>query len=435
MAQERVEITGFSPVSPDVLWTVCGDFARPWHPLVVAMELQRDEHMATVRAFKVVDDAGFYRERLIYRSDSDRTLQYEHLKGIAGVVSYRARLAIIPVADGGSRIEWIAEIEAETERAREIAHGTAAIFQAGIDFLAEPTNTHLQPAGAFPDKSVAEPSPHQLHTLRIGGQPELAVTANTTAGNTLVLFLHGIGGGRDNWTDQLQRLTGRWTAAALDLRGYGDSRLGESQTTVDDYCNDILRVMDRFGARRLVLCGLSYGSWLATSFAMRHPGKLAGLVLSGGCTGMSEASDAEREGFLQSRQAPLDAGKAPVDFADAVVSVLAGPHASDETRSALRRSMAAIPAATYRDALNCFTHPPEKFDFSRLGMPVLMMTGEYDRLASPAEIRGVAQRIVEQAQAPSVRFEVIADAGHVCNIEQPDAYTNVLIEFLEGLTP
>jgi pimeloyl-ACP methyl ester carboxylesterase len=45
--------------------------------------------------------------------------------------------------------------------------------------------------------------------------------------------------------------------------------------------------------------------------------------------------------------------------------------------------MAAIPAATYRDALVCFTNPLERFDFSRLTMPVLMMTGEHDRLAPP----------------------------------------------------
>jgi pimeloyl-ACP methyl ester carboxylesterase len=84
--------------------------------------------------------------------------------------------------------------------------------------------------------------------------------------------------------------------------------------------------------------------------------------------------------------------------------------------------MAAIPAATYRDALTCFTNPLERFDFSRLTMPVLMMTGEHDRLAPPAEIRGIAGRIWDSAPRPDVRFEVIPDAGHVCNVEQPEAY-------------
>ena len=65
--------------------------------------------------------------------------------------------------------------------------------------------------------------------------------------------------------------------------------MGFRQSTIDDYCEDILRVMAAFNADKIILCGLSYGSWIVTSFAMRRPDKLAGLVLSGGCAGMSEA--------------------------------------------------------------------------------------------------------------------------------------------------
>ena len=263
-----------------------------------------------------------------------------------------------------------------------------------------------------------------------------ACSAQDSAGDgstTLCLFLHGIGGARGNWLPQVKAAGGVMHAAALDLRGYGGSALGGAPSTVDDYCNDILRVRDALGADRLVLVGLSYGAWIATSFAMRHPGLLAGLVLSGGCTGMSEAGIEERERFRESRRVPLDAGQTPADFAPSVVKVLAGPNASEAVREQLLASMAAIPSPTYRDALDCFTDPPERFDFSRLAMPVLMMTGEYDRLAPPAEIRGVADRIHALSPAPDIRYEVIADAGHVCNVEQPGTYNRILLDFLGRL--
>ena len=102
-------------------------------------------------------------------------------------------------------------------------------------------------------------------------------------------------------------------------------------------------------------------------------------------------------------------------------------------RKTLFDSMAAIPAATYRDALNCFTNPLERFDFARLTMPVLMMTGEHDRLAPPSEIRAVAGRIWDAAPRPDVRFEVIEGAGHVCNVERPDLYNRHLLTFLGRL--
>jgi pimeloyl-ACP methyl ester carboxylesterase len=272
-----------------------------------------------------------------------------------------------------------------------------------------------------------------VRTVQLAGAPRIVLNHTGPRANILCLFLHGIGGSRTNWDAQLAVAGQHVTAAAMDLRGYGDSDLGPAPSTVDDYCQDIRRAMGHFGASRLVLCGLSYGSWIATSFAMRHPEKLSGLILSGGCTGMSEASAEEQAAFRAAREVPLNQGKSPADFAPTVVQLIASPNAGPEVREQLRASMAAIPSATYRDALQCFAHPKERFDFSKLTMPVLMMTGEHDRLAPPTEIRGVAERIHAASPDPNVRFEVIAGAGHVCNVEAPASYNRVLTEFLQSL--
>ncbi len=262
------------------------------------------------------------------------------------------------------------------------------------------------------------------------GSPTLALSTTPYKDGPLCLFLHGIGGNRKNWTTQLKAAGTVLQCAAMDLRGYGDSNLGATQSTIDDYCNDILWVREKFGVDQLILCGLSYGAWIATSFAIRHPELLAGLVLSGGCTGMSEASPQERQAFRTSREVPLDAGQRPADFAQNVVEIIAGPNANEEAKQELHASMAAIPAETYRDALRCFTNPLETFDFSKLTKPVLMMTGEHDRLAPPEEIRAVADRINKAAPNADVRFERIDGAGHVCNVEAPERYNTLLLEFL-----
>ena len=150
---------------------------------------------------------------------------------------------------------------------------------------------------------------------------------------------------------------------------------------------------------------------------------------------MSEAPTAEREAFLAARQKPLDEGLSPRDFAEQVVKVIAGPHASAEVREKLHTSMATIPAHSYRDALWCFAHPQEKFDFAGIACPVLMMTGEHDRLASPSEIQGVAKRIHGAARNPNVQFEVLSGAGHLCNIENPTLYNAFLTRFLRRIAP
>jgi pimeloyl-ACP methyl ester carboxylesterase len=427
MPRDTVQVTGRVAADPAQVWAVLRDFCGLWHPWVATMVPERDARGALVRAFTVVGEDTVYREQLTWFSDSDRSLGYTHLEGISGCEAYDARVTVT-AAEGGAVVSWSAVVKAPAARLGAICEGTRAVYEAGIAALESQVQSRILTGAEAEEVSLAALEDRQFDDL-----PRLALTTAGGTGPRLCLFLHGIGGNRGNWRDQLAVAGGVMPAAALDLRGYGDSTLGARQSTVDDYCDDILRVMQVMGAERLVLVGLSYGSWIATSFAMRYPQMLDGLVLSGGCTGMSEAGPEEREAFRLSREVPMDAGQTPRDFAPAVVKVLAGPNASDQVKKRLYDSMAAIPAATYRDALVCFTNPLERFDFAKVTMPVLLMTGEHDRLASPQEIRAVAGRIWDAAPRADVRFEVIADAGHVCNVEQPGAYNRALLDFLRKL--
>ena len=434
MGRETVHVMARADVAPAALWPTARDFCGLWHPFLATIRQERGDKGAVIRRFTAHGEDTVYREQLTYLSDSDHTLAYTHLEGIRGATRYTARLTITPREAGGSVLTWTAEIEAPGPRASEIAKGTAPVFEAGIEAILARAG---QPMADAPQTGQTPPLP--LTETVLDGTPSLALTHTGRKGDTLALFLHGIGGARQNWARQVQEAGHVMTACAMDLRGYGQSTLGFRQSTVDDYCDDILRVMQHFGAKKLVLVGLSYGSWIATSFAMRHPELLAGLVLSGGCTGMSEAGPEEREAFRVSREVPLNAGQVPADFAPAVVKVISGPDASDAVRAELLASMSAIPAATYRDALVCFTSPLERFDFSKLTTPVLLMTGEHDRLAPPSEIRAVAGRILDAAPQmqngrPDVRYETLAGVGHVCNVEGSAAYNAALIPFLARLS-
>lgn len=396
--------------------------------MVTSATIEPTQDAAIVRRFETDDGSGTLRERLAYLSHSDRTLAYEMIEGIDAVQSYRARLRV--TSNGtGSTVTWHADITANAARVEEIAAGTKAVFEAGIQALSKPPKIAAAKSIPLPTRALAH--------LALGQTPRLGLSVSPkglTSAKTICLFLHGIGGHRRNWAAQLCALSDIMPTAALDLRGYGDSTLGFSQTQLDDYFEDILSVMHTFGAETVVLCGLSYGAWIATSFALKNPDKVAGLVLCGGCTGMSEADPDERESFRVTREVPLNAGQAPADFAASVVDAIAGPNAGKDIRDVLRNTMARIPAETYRDALNCFCNPLEKLDFAKASFPVLLMTGEHDRLAPPAEIRAVSHRFAD-ARAPFVQFEIIADAGHVCNLEQPDAVNAHLGHFLRIIAP
>lgn len=407
-------------------WTYIRDFGSSWHPNVANNKVEIDATGAVVRVFEGTD-GGHYREQITYFSDTDQLMRYALTDGIEGVERYRGE-----VSTTKNTIHWGATFSAPAETGDAIATGTHTIFDNGLDWLS--ANSSASPTV----KSAALNGNTALTTTKLTDAPHLSVLSPAHGSEScwsLVLFVHGIGGNASNWQSQVKALAETHNVAALDLRGYGSSALGRKQTHIDDYCDDILKVMHHFGARKLVIVGLSMGSWIATSFAMRHPQLLAGLVLAGGCTGMSEAGVDERTRFLQARAEPLSKGKTPAEFADAVVELISGPSASEQHRSTLHASMSEISSETYLDALTCFCNPVERFDYSRISCPVLLVTGEHDRLASPEEIRTVSHKmystIDETQRLPDIRFEVISDAGHLCNLEQPEQFNSLLQVFLQ----
>jgi len=431
---EEVNCTGTIAASAERVWSLVRDFYGTWHPAINTMLAEHNDAGQLIRAFTLHDEPGTtYRERLTWYSDSERSMAYTHIEGIAGVQNYNARLCVEPKSDTECSLTMAAKITAPSPRENQIATGTKAIFDDAINCVRELALSEHLPEQK---KSLAVSSVHPSSKI-LAGTPTLAISfiKGPDTDDTLCLFLHGIGGNKTNWHSQLAAVAPFCTAAAMDLRGYGESALGDEQSTVDDYCKDILRVADCFNSTNIILCGLSYGAWIATSFAMRHPDRLAGLVLSGGCTGMSEASNDIREAFLQSREVPLNEGKTPADFAPDVVAVITGPDCSEQARNELLLSMQSIPSSTYADALRCFTHPTEIFDFSSINMPVLLMTGEADKLAPPAEIKSVAERIYKASESPDVRFECLQNAGHVCNLETPAKYNDALVNLVRRLVP
>jgi len=429
MVKTNVTSTTRTTATAGDVWSWAQQFTSPWHPAVDWMQGEVGQGGAMLRRFGVAGETVEYLEQRSYLSHSDRVFSYSALSGIEEATSYTGRFEVIDSGDG-SILTWAAEIEADPPRLDTIADGTKAVFDAGLAFL----STQDRAASIVMPEL---PSPTMVQERKLIHDPRLAISiapAGLKQAEILCIYLHGIGGQRSNWRPQLAAHGSVVPSVTLDLRGYGGSSLGPEQTRVDDYCNDILALATEFGARKVILVGLSYGSWIATSFAMRHPEMLAGLVLGGGCTGMSEATPKARDNFRNSREIPLNLGQTPADFAADVVRIIAGPNANAQIRTTLTQSMAAIPVATYRDALNCFTNPPEVFDFTRINCPVLLMTGEHDVLAPPSEIRAVSQRMFDTILHPDIQFEEISGAGHLCNLESPEQFNQYLLPFLQRVT-
>ena len=433
MAQVHVTHTYRYPAS--FVWHFLSDFFTPWHPMMAWCEKVDDD----TRRFGMPGEDGAYIEQLTNFDPDKRLFEYKMLAGIDGIESYHGRAFVESTGEKESQVVWQAEIAPSTssgsfgevaepveapthealEQAKGVAAGTEVVFKAGLDEM---------------EKLMARALTIKTEMITAEGEPTLAV--DVAGAGELMLFLHGIGGNRTNWHAQLEELSLKFQTAALDFRGYGASALStstgsfgagtvaepvEAKVTVEDNLNDMLRVMAHFGAETVHLVGLSYGSWLAACFAQTHPTKIKTLTLCAGSTGMSEASIEERQRFEQLRLKPMEAGQTPAEIAQAVVEALSGPESTAESRQALHDSMAAIPRETYVAALRCFLNPPYKINFEAFDSPTLLIAGEHDKLASPAEMGGIANRI------PHAKLAVIPGAGHLINIEKPKRFNDQLL--------
>jgi 3-oxoadipate enol-lactonase len=142
--------------------------------------------------------------------------------------------------------------------------------------------------------------------------PAPRIAVDHVGSGPLVICLHGIGGNRTNWRDQLPAFSGRFRAAAWDARGYGESDDYEGPLDFADFSRDLLRVLDFFGARRAHLVGLSMGGQIAMDFCLSYPQRVATLTICDSMPGFRGVFSPEQaREFIRLRQEPLLAGKTP----------------------------------------------------------------------------------------------------------------------------
>jgi 3-oxoadipate enol-lactonase len=264
-------------------------------------------------------------------------------------------------------------------------------------------------------------------TELIGHSPRIAV--DHMGEGPLVVFLHGIGGNRTNWRDQLPVFAKRFHAAAWDARGYGASDDYDGPLSYDDFCADLNRVLDHFKADKAHLVGLSMGGFIAQDFYGHYPQRVASLVLADTRPGWEEAFDpAGREEFLRLRMKPLQEGKGVAEMAPAVARSLMGASAGEEVFARLVESMAALHKESYMKSIAARGDWKPVLDPKSVKVPTLVVVGGEDRLTPPAMSKSIADTI------PGARLAVIPAAGHLSNIEQPEAFNDVVFKFLSGLS-
>jgi len=248
------------------------------------------------------------------------------------------------------------------------------------------------------------------------------------AGPPLVLA-HGFGGSARNWRPQLRALKDAHALHVYDARGHARSpRIARAaDASAEAVVADFAEVASRAGAALVIAGGLSMGAATALRFALAEPARIRALVLMAPPAGARSrrgvsasaaefASAIEREG-LEAAGARFAWGpNAGLD-----------PQAASWVRAGFLEHDAQSLAHLLREYLARLETPAELApELARIHAPVLLVVGDRDAASLPTAH--------ELASAlPDARLEVIAGAGHVVNLAQPERVNAVLREFLDSL--
>lgn len=258
--------------------------------------------------------------------------------------------------------------------------------------------------------------------VRIPPKPSLAVDRKGTG--PLVLFLHGVGGNRSNWSEQLPAFAPHFTAVAWDARGYGESDDPDGPSAFSDFADDVVRLLDHFDATTAHLVGLSMGGHIALDVAARYAGRVASLTLCDTNAGFAHLTEEQRQEFVRMRTQRLLEGGEPAEMAWPVAQTLAGRAATPATMQRLVDSMTALHKQSYIRTVEAMVTVDFSAGLGAIAVPTLVLVGADDRLTPPEMARDLQQRI------PFSDLTVIPEAGHLSNIECPGAFNRAVLAFL-----
>jgi 3-oxoadipate enol-lactonase len=260
-------------------------------------------------------------------------------------------------------------------------------------------------------------------------QPLHFSEAGTADSRDVLLLVHGFPFSAAMWRPQLEAPPPGWRVIAADLPGFGGSGLREPATLGMDEAGDQLALLlNTLGVTRAVVCGLSMGGYVTLAMLRRYPALLRALVLCD--TRAGPDSDEARRGRLETAAQVRREGTAGV--VDGMLPKLLSPHTRRRdpgVEAELRAIMEAAPADAVAAALEGMAGRADSTPMLRsIAVPTQIMVGMDDEITPEAEAQLLARGI------PGALLTVIPDAGHVPNLENPDAFNRTLHDFLATLS-
>lgn len=242
-----------------------------------------------------------------------------------------------------------------------------------------------------------------------------------------VVFIHGGCVDRRMWQEQLKPIGASYAVVTYDLRGHGESEGPATGYSLANLAKDLRGLLQALNITKPTLVGQSLGGNVAAEYALTYPREVTTLVLvDSGLEGFGYSREWEEH---QERRRALIAKDG---VSEAVVrALMGGPRFELLRRDPVKRELVRQMLAAWsgKNWLEEGLAPAANPHTNRLGelrVPTFVVVGERDEKT----FQKIAQRLTEEILV--TRKALVPEAGHLAPLENPEAFNDLLLDFLGG---
>jgi len=242
-----------------------------------------------------------------------------------------------------------------------------------------------------------------------------------------LVLLHPFPANHQFWRPAAQALISRYRLILPDLRGHGESGIGDGPARMEKHAEDLARMLDHAGIGRVPIIGVSIGGYIFFEFWRRYQGRVAAVVL---CNTKAQADTAEaKANRLQAATDVLERGTEP--FFESMIPRLLGTTTRETRPDLVDGALAMMCKMSPEDVAQVQRGMAERQDsvltLKTINVPALVLTGDEDILTGAPEAELIHRNI------PGSELRVIPRAGHFSPWEQPEGVGKMLRQFLDSV--
>jgi pimeloyl-ACP methyl ester carboxylesterase len=243
-----------------------------------------------------------------------------------------------------------------------------------------------------------------------------------------VLLVHGFPLNRQMWQGQLQAIAaGGYRVIAPDLRGFGASEVPSDGYSMDSFADDLVALLDELEIGRATVGGMSMGGYILLNLLERYPERVSAACFIATKSSADDEEGRARRSALATQAESFGANPIVKTFAELLFAPQT-THCQPELITQVTSWMRSTSPHALAGGLLAMR---DRKDYTPLlpgfHQPSLVILGAEDRAAS-----GTAVGLF-MAGLPHCESRIIADGGHMVNMERPVEFNDALLHFLDGI--